>query len=332
MNGVHLGIIGCGAVAARHVARLVEDSRVRIVVLCDPRIESAQALADGFALDAVLHHDATEAIGHPDLDAVLLCSPTQSHYEQTCQALSRGRHVLSEKPLAMRSDQVRDLIGRRDVSGCILGVSFQRRFEPVYRTARSQLQKNRAAYGKVNSIHVFVCERWAQTITGTWRDDPDVSGGYFADAGSHQIDACAFISGLMPRAVRAETESRGANVSVVTRVHARLEGDAWLSANFVGDANHWREDILFHCEHADLALRNGNRMERWTENRMTPFIYLENDSSPDREFVEAICRRRRDPKEEPTFDAPAEAALVLAEWTEAVQRSAASGEWVELGG
>lgn len=333
MELVRLGVVGCGTVAARHVARLVEDSRVQVRVLCDPRTVSAAAIDQRFHLGAVVLDDARHAIDHPELDAVLLCSPTQVHFEQTCRALERGLHVLAEKPLAMTAKHVEELIARRDAAERILGVSFQRRFEPVYRTARAELTRNQAVYGQVKTIHVYVCERWAQTIVGTWRDDPEVGGGYFADAGSHQIDACAYVTGLVPQSVRAETDSRGANVSVVTRVHARLDGCAWLTAHFVGDANHWREDIVFHCEHADLVLRNGTQIERWSDNRMTPFLYLENDSSPDRDFVEAIVRWRRGQVDaRSAFEAPPEAALVLAQWTRAVLNSARTGEWTPLVG
>lgn len=333
VDRVRIGVIGCGAIAKRRLPRLIEDGRVEITLLCDPDVEAARAAAERFAPDAAVDSDDRGALLSGDMDAVVLCSPTQAHYRQACLALGRGLHVLAEKPLASTPDEVEDLIRRRDEADRILGVSYQRRFEPIYRTARAQLQRNREAYGRVQSVHVFVCERWAQTIEGTWRDDPAVCGGYFADAGSHQIDACIFASGLEPKSVRAETESRGRSAAVVARVHATLEGGAWLTANFVGDAQHWREDVVFHCEKADLALRDGRALERWAENRMTPFVYLENDSSPDREFVEAIGRWREGRADaRSAFDAPAEAALVLARWTDAVLASARSGERVELAG
>jgi predicted dehydrogenase len=333
VHRVRIGVIGCGAVAKRRLPRLVEDGRVEITLLCDPDIQAAREAAKSFAPAAAVHSDDRAALLSGDMDAVVLCSPTQAHYGQACIALMRGLHVLAEKPLASSPDEVEDLIRRRDEADRILGVSYQRRFEPVYRTARAQLQRNRDAYGRVRSVHIFVCERWAQTIEGTWRDDPAVCGGYFADAGSHQIDACVFASGLAPTAVRAETESRGRSAAVVARVHAVLDGGAWLTANFVGDAQHWREDVVFHCEKADLVLRDGRAIERWEDNRMTPFIYLENDSSPDREFVEAIGRWRAGRADARTaFDAPAEAGLLLARWTDAVLASARSGAWIEVGG
>src|SRR5262249_7079934 len=150
--------------------------------------------------------------------------------------------------------EILDLIERGQRSGRVLSISHQRRYRAPYATARRELSERADFYGPVRSIHLFVCERWHQTIVGTWRDDPAVGAGYFGDAGIHQIDIIHFITGLVPERVLAVSDRRGSRVEIVTGALADLTSGVRLVAHFVGDAHHWREDIHFHCANADLLL------------------------------------------------------------------------------
>lgn len=320
---LRVGLIGCGSVARLHADRLAADGRVEIVLLSDPHLGNAQSLADQFAPDAELETDALTSITRHSLDAVVLCSPTQAHHEQASAALDAGIHVLCEKPLAATNAEILDLIQRRDESKRVLSVSYQRRYEAPYVTARRELDRHADWYGDVKQIHVFVCERWRQTIHGTWRDDPRVGAGYFGDAGSHQIDACFFITGFTPSAVFARSHKRGSQVEIVTEVLAQLTNGVDLVAHFVGDANHWREDIHFHGQHGDLLLRN-EELFRAKNNHVEPLEELATPSNPDRGFLDAIL-------EGTPVASPAECALPMCDWTAAVLRSAATGRWIEVG-
>jgi predicted dehydrogenase len=111
-------------------------------------------------------------------------------------------------------------------------------------------------------------------------------------------------------------------VQIVTTALARLTGGAALFAHFVGDAHHWREDIHFHCHDADLLLRN-ERLLRARDNQVEEIVDLEAESSPDEAFIDAILDGT------PTLS-PAEVALPMHDWTEAVLRSIRDGGWVEL--
>jgi predicted dehydrogenase len=176
-------------------------------------------------------------------------------------------------------------------------------------------------------VQVFVCERWQQTIHGTWRDDPALGAGYFGDAGSHQIDIVHFVTGQTARRLFALSEKRGSRVEIVTRVLAELTGGAGLVAHFVGNANHWREEITFHCRDADLLIRSEKLFDphlyRAKNNELEPIEDLLADSDPDRAFLDSVISRA------PTLTPP-ECALATHDWTHAVLESASSGSWVEL--
>lgn len=318
-----LAIVGCGAVAKVHVQRLLSDGRAELAVFCDPQPESAAALRDAYAPSAVVENDPRAAICNHELSGVVLCSPTTLHHEQARMALDRGLHVLCEKPLCTRREEIVDLIERSQSSGRVFSVSYQRRYQSAYRTARRELTERQERYGAVRQMHIFVCERWRQTIVGTWRDDPAVGAGYFGDAGIHQVDVSMFITGLAPAWVFAKSDKRGANVEIVTRVIAEMTGGVGLAAHFVGDANHWHEDIHFHCEHADLLLR-GCKLARAANNVVEPITDLLPENDPDQSFLDAILENK------PTLSPP-QCALPIFDWTAAVLHSAREGMPVTFG-
>jgi len=322
MSQIRLGIIGCGFVARLHAQRLRDDARAQIVVCCDPSLAAAQSLALEYTHGAAIETDPVDAIGRHRLDAVIICSPTPLHYQQVCTAFDHGLDVLCEKPLVSGREQIIDLVDRHRQQGRILSISYQRRYKSIYLTARRELTGNAAFYGPLQQVHIFVCERWQQGITGTWRDDPNVGAGYFGDAGSHQVDVVHYVTGRHVESLLATSDKRGSRVEIVTQVMARLSGGVGLSAHFVGNANHWREDIHFHCRDADLLVR-GEQLLWAQENRVEPVANLMPEGSPDSAFLDAIVSRQ------PTIS-PAEAALPLYDWTAAVLESAREGRWITL--
>jgi predicted dehydrogenase len=321
---LRVGVIGCGVIGRLHVERLKADPRVEIVVLCDPRSEAAQALRNDLAPGASIETDASRAIDDHRLDGVVLCSPTLQHFEQAVRALDRGIHVLCEKPMASDRAQIEDLIARHKRQNCVLSVAHQRRYKPAYATARRELTENSAFYGPVQEIHISCCERWQQTITGTWRDDPAIGAGYFGDAGIHQIDIAYFITGLTAETLYATSDKRGSRVEIVTSVLARLTGGAGLNAHYVGSANCWREDIHLYCRDADLLLRQ-EELYRSKKNHMERITNLVPENNPNRAFVDAVLQGG-------ATVSPPEIALPIYDWTQAVLRSARENRWVDVAG
>ncbi|HET6880932.1 MAG TPA: Gfo/Idh/MocA family oxidoreductase [Pirellulales bacterium] len=320
---VNVAFIGCGVVGRRHAECFRGDRRVEVAVCSDPSREAAARLRNEFFPQAEIETDASRAIAGHGARAAVICSPTTVHYEQCCQAFEAGLDVLCEKPLADRREQIVDLIGRAVQTGRLLLVGYQRRYKAPYVTARREFTERAEWYGPLRQVHLYVCERWQQTIHGTWRDDPRVGAGYFGDAGSHQIDVVNFITGERPTRVFALSERRGSQVEITTQAMSQLTSGAGLFAHFVGDANHWREDIHFHCRDGDLLLRS-EKIYRAKENRVEEIFDLAPDGSPDAAFIDAILDGK------PIVSGP-EIALPMYDWTEAVLRSNRERAWVSVG-
>jgi predicted dehydrogenase len=314
-------MIGCGLIARLHVQRFVADGRAAIVGLSDPNLAAAERLRDEFAAGARVFADVTAMLDECDLDAAVICTPTLFHFDQVQACRRRGLHVLCEKPLADTRERIVELIEDSRRGGPVLSVAYQRRYDSLYRTLRREVQSGR--WGPVRSVTTHNSERWQQTIAGTWRDDPRLNpGGFLGDAGSHKIDMLFFVTGLRPLEVFAHSDRCGSHVEIVTTVSGLLSGGVGLSMNFIGNAQHWREDFQIHCAGADLMIREA---KLWIahDNRVESLDDLEPGSSPDAAFLDILTASAPN-------EAPAECALPVFDFTQAALQSARTKQVIRL--
>ena len=319
---IRLAIVGCGQIGRLHAERVVADGRAQLVAFCDPQPASAARFQFDFAPDARLFPEVGGMAATCPLDAAVICTPTHQHFDQVRLLRERGIALLCEKPLADSRDRIVQLMAETQNSQPALSVAYQRRCWAVYRTLRREVQSGR--HGPVRSVTAHVSERWQQTIAGTWRDDPAFNpGGYIGDAGSHKIDMVFFVTGLAPREVFAHSDRRGSRVEITTTLSARLENDVALGVNFIGDAQHFREDFHVHCAEAELLYRDG-KVSIARRNTIEPVASLEPESNPDSAFLDFLAGTA------PNF-APAQVALPVWDFTQAVLESARSGQRIHLG-
>lgn len=318
---LRLAIVGCGQIGRFHAERIVADGRGRIVALCDPIAANAERLREVFAPEARVVNDVANLIDGVPLDGAVVCTPTNQHFEQVRLLRESGIHVLCEKPLADSRERIVQLIAEAEQGGPLLSVGYQRRYWPTFRTLRREIRSGR--HGPVRSLTTHNAERWLQTIAGTWRDNPDLNpGGFIGDAGSHKLDMVFFATGLAPREVFAHSDKRGARVPIVTTISARLDGNVALSMNFIGDAQHFREDFQVHCADADIMVRDGSV---WIarNNRVEQITDLEPESNPNAAFADCLVQGTANA-------APASIALPVWDFTQAVLESARSAKVVTL--
>lgn len=254
LSVLRFAILGCGRMGRMHIERLIADGRGRAVALFDTQPDAVESLRRELAPDATGFTSFDELLTQTDADAAIIGSPTSLHFEHIRACRARGWHVLCEKPLADRREHLLSLIDESR-NGPALSVAYQRRTWPVYRVLRDELQSGR--WGAVRAVTSINSERWQQTIGGTWRDDPAINlGGFLGDAGSHKIDLAFFLTGLKSLDVFARNQTCGSRVEIVSSLAARLEQDVLLTMHFTGNAQTFREDFHFHCEHADLLVRD----------------------------------------------------------------------------
>jgi predicted dehydrogenase len=193
MSPVRLGIVGAGwgANHARVAASLAPDVEVRAI--CSRRHERAQALADELALPPGSIEAAWEAlVARDDVDLVVNTAPDYLHHPVTLAAITRGKHVFCEKPLAMNAAQAREMLEAAETAGVAHFTGFTWRFAPPFATIRRLLDAD--ALGSVWLIDSHF--RIGPPLPSKeWQFDPELrAGGVVGNLGVHLIDLARYLA------------------------------------------------------------------------------------------------------------------------------------------
>ncbi|WP_313366305.1 Gfo/Idh/MocA family oxidoreductase [Microbacterium sp.] len=155
--------------------------------------------------------DWREVIARDDIDIVDIVTPGDSHAEIAVAALSAGKHVLCEKPLAnsvAEAEQMADAAGRAAGSGIRSMVGFTYRRVPAATLMRDMIADGRI--GRVRQVRAAYRQDWLADADApmTWRLDKDRAGsGALGDIGAHAIDMCQFVTGQSLRSVSGIIET-----------------------------------------------------------------------------------------------------------------------------
>ncbi len=209
----------------KHIVRRMRDSDALRAVAA---IEANPALA-GFAAEHGLAFttDFAAVLRDPEIDAVILCTPHTLHAEQVLAAAAAGKHVFSEKPLALtRADAERSVAACRK-AGVMLGIGHERRYEPAMAEVRRLVRDGTLGtimHAEANFSH----DKLADVPAGDWRTSPkDAPAAGMTAMGIHLTDLFVDLFGPMSE-VYAATTSRVAypdNGDVIS-VHARFASGA----------------------------------------------------------------------------------------------------------
>jgi len=190
-----MGLIGAGFVGPHHVDAVRRLGFVDVVAVAGSTEASGQRKAA--ALGARKGYGSYEAlIDDPDVQVVHNATPNHLHYAVTSAALARGKHVVSDKPLAMTADESRRLVDEAKRAGVVAAVTFNYRGNPLVQHARQAVA--RGAIGSPHFIHGYYLQDWLLKDTDySWRLDPAKGGASSAlgDIGSHWCDLAQHVSG-----------------------------------------------------------------------------------------------------------------------------------------
>jgi predicted dehydrogenase len=187
MNAVRVGIAGFGRIGAEHAAWIAPSAK--IVAVADVT-EARRDLARqrGFSV----RESFQSLISDPNIDAVLISTPTSFHHEQAIQALRAGKHVMVEKPLAMNLPQAKEIIEAAREAKRILSVFHNRRWDADFLAVKSAIASG--IFGKIINIESRLGQ-WASCVgpaakeyRPNWRNEAVFGGGGLLDWGSHFLD------------------------------------------------------------------------------------------------------------------------------------------------
>jgi predicted dehydrogenase len=196
MKRIGMGLVGAGFVGPHHVDAVRRLGFVDIVAVAGSNDESGWSKAE--ALGARKGYGSYQALlDDPDVQVVHNATPNYLHYEVTSAALSKGKHVVSDKPLAMTSGQAKRLVNEAQHAGVVAAVTFNYRGNPLVQQARAAIA--RGDIGTPHFLHGHYLQDWLLKDTDfSWRLDPEKGGPSSAvgDIGSHWCDLAQHVTGL----------------------------------------------------------------------------------------------------------------------------------------
>lgn len=228
-NPVGIALVGCGSIGQIHadgLAKLAHDGEITPVIAIDPSADAIEAANRNCRFETT-STDPADAIGHPDVNAVLVTSPTSTHVEVVRAAIAAGKAVLCEKPLAPEFADVRAVCAEVAASELTAQVGFHSRFNPMFVHLRHLVDAG--AFGDVLGYMLREDQFWptGAVVEGhsSWRSDRRQAGG--GALLEHTIHGCDIVSWLFGQAksVSARTRSLfGFGVEDIATAHVEHEG------------------------------------------------------------------------------------------------------------
>jgi predicted dehydrogenase len=288
MMKISVGLIGTGGISHWHIKQLKELDEVAIVAAADPSKQSReQAISENKLENVKQFDDYKDMLNSVKLDAVVICSPHTLHHLHIKDALENGCHVLVEKPMACTIEETEELIQVADKSGKVLQVSYQRHFDPLFIYIKEAIESGEI--GKLTSVTASLYQNWKPLTIGTWRQNPQLSGGgMLLDSGSHIIDILLWTTGLEPEQVVTTIDKQGTPVEIDSFTSIRFTNGVIAGLNIVGNAPCWHETYVFAGEEGAIFFENGKIVVRRNNgDEMVPELPKQT-TNQDKSFIDAI--------------------------------------------
>lgn len=185
-----VSLIGCGRAGMIHALNFYKKvPGARIVAVADVMEDAAKAAATECRADS-WYTDYREMLQNPNVDAVVVVSPTDLHRQIVLDCANAKKHVLCEKPMAMNSSECQEMIDVCEKNGVKLQIGFMRRYDKSFQRAKQLLDSG--AIGELVQIHSHTR---GPSKPRPWMYDLKKSNGILAEVNSHDIDSIRWISG-----------------------------------------------------------------------------------------------------------------------------------------
>jgi len=227
-----IAILGAGRIGQTHARAIAATDGARLVAIADPVPDAAKAVADRYGCDI---RTIDEIAGSDDVEAVAICTPTDTHADLIERFSKLGKAVFCEKPIDLSLARVRDCLAVVEETGATLMVGFNRRFDPDFIALKAAIDD-----GRVGDVEMI-------TIVSRDPGPPPAeyirhSGGIFRDMTIHDFDVARWLLG-------EEVESVMAQGSVLTDPEIGKLGD-YDSTNVILRTASGRQAIITNSRRA----------------------------------------------------------------------------------
>ena len=190
---IRLAILGAGRIGQVHARAINGNDQAEFAALFDTAETAAVSLAEKYGAEI---RDLDAIAAADDIDAVIICTPTDLHAQQIEQFARTGKAVFCEKPIDLDSARVRACLDVVDETGTTLMVGFNRRFDPHFMGVKAAIETGRIGTPEMGIIT-------SRDPGAPPADYITRSGGIFKDMMIHDFDMAVFLMGSMPEAIMA---------------------------------------------------------------------------------------------------------------------------------
>ena len=219
MKPVRWGVLGAARFAREQMAPAIhaaDGAELAALATSDP---AKAAGFQGFCPGITLHGSYDALLADPTIDAVYIPLPNHLHVDWTLKALAAGKHVLTEKPIALRAEEIDQIIVARDRSGLLAAEAYMIVHHPQWQRAKAWL-----AAGEIGDlVHADVAFSFNLADMDNIRMKPETGGGSLRDIGVYTFGCTRFVTGAEPVDLSARI-ARHNGVDVFAQVAATMEG------------------------------------------------------------------------------------------------------------
>jgi len=215
---INIGLIGCGRISKNHFEAIAAQPDAQCIACCDIIAERAREAAEKYNIP-FWTTDYEEMLSITDIDLISICTPSGLHPEHGILAAQYGKHVLTEKPMAVRLRDADELIEATDKAGVKLFVVLQNRLNPSIQLVRRAFDEGR--FGKIYMItsNVFWTRPQEYYDMAPWRGTWKYDGGAFMNQASHYVDMVQWFGGEI-------TEVKSITATLARNIEAEDAGSA----------------------------------------------------------------------------------------------------------
>jgi myo-inositol 2-dehydrogenase/D-chiro-inositol 1-dehydrogenase len=196
MNKINVAVAGLGRIGKIHLKNLSRNFTEIDVVAAMDVFDESKAIAAEFNVP-IFVKTFKELLEVPDLDAVVICSPTDTHADYVVMAAEAGKHIFCEKPLDLNLERVQEVLEVVKKSGVKLMLGFNRRFDPEFKKIRQLVLED--AVGDPQIVKITSRDPCPPPVSYV-----KVSGGMFLDMTIHDFDMARYIAGKQVKEVFAK--------------------------------------------------------------------------------------------------------------------------------
>ena len=192
MANLRVGLIGIGGMGGCHYGNYKDVKGATLVAVCDVRADMAKEKTEGTGLP--IYTDYKEMIEKESLDMVDICTPSYMHKEMAIYCLSKGLHVLCEKPMTLNKEDAEEVVKAANATDKFFMAAHVVRFMAPYAYLREVIKSGelgrllRLDMKRISSIPIWSWEDWMR--------DESKSGGVITDLSIHDIDYVQSIFGM----------------------------------------------------------------------------------------------------------------------------------------